>query len=131
MTSMFSFGSMYDPFARVSEAMTREFVRLVGGLLADRFRVEIKWDVTDYGLRPPNGELMVGVPDTEWRAYRVVKLPTWAAPAQIAGMIDAELRLKHQAWAESVCPAPFNPKLTVGGDVGLYEVEEFSVPKLL
>lgn len=131
MATMYPFGPMFDPFQRPPQDETRNYVRLVAGLLGDRFRVEIKWDTTEYGMRPPNGELMVGVPDTEWRTYRIVKLPTWATPVQIAGILDAELRIKYQAWASSGSPVLVNPLLAVKGDVGVYEVAEFSTPKVL
>ena len=118
----------FDPFVRPSKNEVRNFVLTVAGLLQDEFRVEVKWDVTEHGVKTPNGELMVGVPSTELRTYRIVSLPTWAAPYQIAGMIKSELILKYNAWMEGSQVAP-NPQLTVKGPEGVFVVEEFSAAK--
>ena len=119
-----------NPFGPVSESETKGFVRLVAELLKDKFRVEIKWNVTEFGMRPPNAELMVGVPGTEIRTYRTIKLPTWASPYQIAGIIESELVVKYNAMVQGGVIVS-NPALTVQGELGVEEVDTFSARKVV
>ena len=124
--------------ARPSQAEVRAHVSAIVGILDDKYRVELRWDDPER-VSLPNGSFMVGIPRSEIRDYYTITLPTWASPAQIAGMIDATLQTKLKAkrgswiarawrWVRST---QVKNVLVVPEPVGLYMVDQFSVPRVL
>lgn len=102
----------------------------------DSYRAEVMWDVA--ARVKPNCEIMVGIPDTQYRSYSVLTLPTNWQVAQIAGMISEEIQekahpgiLRRIGRAIKSVFAQSHPELYVKGLPGVYEVKEFSAAKLI
>ncbi len=125
----------FNPFAPPVEADVKKFVGEIVMRLAQKYHVEVRWNVPGSVILP-NGEFMAGVPGTDNREYRILTGQFWATAETIAADTDKVLQANQQrrdSWSGRMrrwFSAP-NQALTVPGPIGAFEVKEFSAVKQL